>query len=431
MEYTNVCFVIMPFGNKPVGNRQVNFDFIYDNVFRPAIEATNLPEGGGLIARRTDKDFFTGNISTEMFQYIEYSRFAVADISGLNPNVFYELGTRHRARETGTAIFRQADAPIPFDINQIKAFPYEYEPEDKVKLSRELIMRVLSESLQYNKLDSPVQAALKTQKNFQQHIEGLLREAEDAIRNQDRMTAIGKYRQAVEAEQNNPVLRMRLGLLLKEEGQWKEALSDFIAAIQSQPNYAEAWRERGIAENKLCCKQPLSSLTTGKESLQQAVKLNPQDFDALASLGGIFKRQRKFVDALAMYHRSTEVSNGHPYPLLNEVKLRAHVNGKLELDSTCHFQLTRAERALRAQVKNDPPYNAPWSCFDLAEVRLYLDNPEEFLKFIDQGLQYCSHSWQAQTFRDSLNLLVEANIRIEGLDTGLSRLTDAIKSLPA
>jgi hypothetical protein len=46
-----------------------------------------------------------------MFEYLEYSRFAVADISGLNANVFYELGARHRARESATAIFHQTGAP--------------------------------------------------------------------------------------------------------------------------------------------------------------------------------------------------------------------------------------------------------------------------------------------------------------------------------
>ena len=44
-----------------------------------------------------------------MFHYIEYSRFALADISGLNANVFYELGHRHRVHEAGTVIFRQTD----------------------------------------------------------------------------------------------------------------------------------------------------------------------------------------------------------------------------------------------------------------------------------------------------------------------------------
>src|ERR1700694_3032170 len=133
VDYTKVCFVIMPFGTKPVGTtpvsataagttpagpRDVDFDAIYERVFLPAVAATPLPEGGFLQPRRTDKDFFSGHISEEMFQYLEYSRIALADISGLNANVMYELGARHRAREAGTAIFRQVDTPIPFDINQ-------------------------------------------------------------------------------------------------------------------------------------------------------------------------------------------------------------------------------------------------------------------------------------------------------------------------
>ncbi|MCH7665651.1 MAG: hypothetical protein IH936_06970 [Acidobacteria bacterium] len=119
MDYNKICFAIMPFGKKPVGEREVDFDQIYDEIFEPAINAVPLPEPeeGNLEARRTDKDFFAGDISHEMFNYLEYSRIALADITGLNANVFYELGHRHRARESGTAIFRQTDAPIPFDIN--------------------------------------------------------------------------------------------------------------------------------------------------------------------------------------------------------------------------------------------------------------------------------------------------------------------------
>ena len=81
-----------------------------------------LPEGGMLQARRTDKDFFSGDIKYEMYRYLEYSRFALADISGLNFNVAYEIGARHRARATGTAIFRLTQFAPPFDINSIKAF---------------------------------------------------------------------------------------------------------------------------------------------------------------------------------------------------------------------------------------------------------------------------------------------------------------------
>jgi hypothetical protein len=54
---------------------KVNFDNIYDQIFKPAINAIALPEGGKLKAARTDKDFFAGDILQEMFQYLNRSRF--------------------------------------------------------------------------------------------------------------------------------------------------------------------------------------------------------------------------------------------------------------------------------------------------------------------------------------------------------------------
>ncbi len=430
MDYSKICFVIMPFGTKAVGAKPVNFDSIYDGVFAPAISAAPLPEGGNLVPKRTDKDFFSGLISQEMFQYIEYSRFALADISGLNANVFYELGARHRARESGTAIFRQVEAPIPFDINQIKALPYEYEPDDKAKQARELITRVLTESLQQNRLDSPIQAALRAQRTSPQQIDGLLQKAEDAIRNQDRPAAISILRQAAQAQPDNPLLHFKLGLLMKDEGQWTDALGSFVTAIQHQADYAEAWRERGIAENKLYWKKTPPAGLTGEDSLGKAVELNPRDFDALASLGGVFKRQGRLSESADAYRRATEVSNGHPYPLLNEIKLRSHKEGKLMLDATRKFQLVRAERSLRVQVQNAPPYNAPWSYFDLAEIRLYQGDTDGFLNLLAEGALNCSHSWQPKTFRDSLKLLVEGNVQIPGLNDGIQRLDEAIQALP-
>jgi hypothetical protein len=209
MDYSKICFVIMPFGKKPVGDQTVDFDRLYDDIFVPAISAVSLPEGGKLEPRRTDKDFYSGDIKLEMFQYLEYSRFALADISGLNFNVAYELGARHRAREYGTAIFRQTQFSPPFDISSIKAFPYEIEPANKVAEARELITRVLTESLVQNRLDSPVRLALGAQLASGK-IDGLLAQAENEIRKSNWTGAMEVYRQAIMIDPNNPLARMKL-----------------------------------------------------------------------------------------------------------------------------------------------------------------------------------------------------------------------------
>jgi len=429
-DYTKICFVIMPFGEKKVSDdkgqvRTVNFDPIYKEIFAPAIGAVSLPEGGTLEPRRTDQDFFAGLIAQDMFEYLEYSRFALADITGLNPNVFYELGVRHRAQQAGTAIFRQPGVNLPFDITQIKAFPYDYQPVDEAAKSRELITRVLTESLKQNRLDSPVRLALRVQRQEHPDIEQYLKNAENAIRLGDPTTAIAEYRTALEADPGNNLLHLRAGLLLKDQGRLKEALEHFNLAIQAAGNYAEAYREKGIAENKLYNKaQDKTGLPDGIAALKKAVELNPDDFDAHASLGGALRRAGKLDEALEHYQRSVEVSNGHSYPLLNAIKLAAMRDGKLELDGKSRFLLTRAERSLRAQTATEPPYNPPWSFFDLAEIRLYNGDRESFTKFAERGTEYATAAWQVKTFRDTLQLLLDHGIAPDGLKEGIAMLLE-------
>ena len=301
INYSKVCFIIMPFGPKKVGDKEVNFDLIYDGVFAPAVAAVRLPERGNLEPRRTDRDFFTGDITVEMFQYLEYSRFALADISGLNPNVFYELGARHRVRASGTAIFRQTGAPLPFDIQAIKAFPYEYEPKAQAEEARSLITRVLTESTPC-RIGST--ARFEWRSDQQQEggdVEERLRGAENAIRSADFERAIRLYREASALQPANPLIRMKLGTLLRDRGRWRDALEQFEAAVAAQTGYGEAWREKGIAENKIAWKsappEPPASPVPGEEALRRAITLDADDFDALASLGGALKRAGRLDEA--------------------------------------------------------------------------------------------------------------------------------------
>src|ERR1035437_7952873 len=102
-----------------------------------------------------------------MFRSLEYARVVLADISSVNPNVVYELGARHRARESGTIVLRQVDASIPIDVDQGRAFPYEYQPVERREAAIRLVSRVLRESLTELRPDSPVQVAIS-----RQHAEG-------------------------------------------------------------------------------------------------------------------------------------------------------------------------------------------------------------------------------------------------------------------
>jgi tetratricopeptide (TPR) repeat protein len=221
------------------------------------------------------------------------------------------------------------------------------------------------------------------------------------------------------------LLYMRLGPLLKDDGRWQDALDQFDKAIAAAPTYAEAYREKGIAENKLYQKagRP-TGMPNGVDALNKAVVLNPDDYDAHASLAGALKRDGRLADALAEYERATAVSRGHSYPLLNALKLEAQLEGRLAIDDKRRFFLKRAERSLRAQVSSDPPYDPPWSFFDLAEIRLYDGDKNEFLSYASRGVEYATHAWQLNTFRESLESLPAAGINLPGLSEAISLLRE-------
>lgn len=429
MDYSKICFVIMPFGEKPVGDRTVNFDKVYDDIFVPGISPVSLPEGGKLEPRRTDKDFFSGDIKFEMFQYLEYSRFALADISGLNFNVAYELGARHRAREYGTAVFRQTQFSPPFDISSIKAFPYEFDPASKAAEARELITRVLTELLVQNRVDSPVRLALGAQLASGK-IDGLLAQAENEIRRANWTGAMEIYRQAILIDPNNPLARMKLGILCRDREIWDEALEQFTRATVVAPGYGEAWREKGIVENKIAQNLKKAMDTDpapGEFSLRRAIELNNKDFDAFASLGGVLKRAKQFTLALTAYDQSVKISGGHPYPLLNALKLRVQANGRLALSGSEQLALARAERVREGQSQQSPPFDKPWCFFDLAEIKLYRGDPKAFLDVAMKGLEQTDANWQGKTFVDSLRLLLPASDELPGLKEGLAELEQMVQ----
>jgi tetratricopeptide (TPR) repeat protein len=361
-----------------------------------------------------------------MFQYLNRSRFVLADITSLNPNVMYEIGVRHAARESGTAIFRQGDATIPFDINHIKAFPYLYRPEKNADEARKLIRRVLRESLEQNALDSPVQIALKAQSEQPRRaeIDAFLLDAENALRQFDRPAAIAKLRQALSVAGGNGLIHVRLGILLRDQGDLQGAIDQFTAATTLQPDYSDAWRERGIQEARA------SKNARGEDALRKAIALNPSDFDALASLGGILRKTNRLDEAAQCYQKAVDVSGGHPYPLLMALKLRARTAHALTIDDTTRRQLFMAEKMRKGQASANPPFDVPWCLFDTAEMRLYAGDAAGFVEWTKKGLDACQHNWEPATYRSALQLLVDGGVELPGLSDGLPLIDTAIKTLP-
>ena len=92
------CFVIMPFGKKPVGNRLVDFDAVWEHYLEPAARQAEFK------VERADSEASQAHISEHMIRKIYDADIAIADVTYHNPNVFYELGMRHALARHGTIV---------------------------------------------------------------------------------------------------------------------------------------------------------------------------------------------------------------------------------------------------------------------------------------------------------------------------------------
>ena len=105
----NICFTIMPFRG---------FDNQWKLAFRPAIKAV------GLEPLRADEDMGANAIVRDITRCIYSARLIIADVSGRNPNVLYELGLAHAAKKP-VIILVQQEEDIPFDLKHIRYLTYD------------------------------------------------------------------------------------------------------------------------------------------------------------------------------------------------------------------------------------------------------------------------------------------------------------------
>ena len=109
-EFIDTCFVLMPFG--------VWYDRYWEEVYRPAIKEA------GMEPRRADSVFVSGSVMEHIWEEILKAKVLVADLTGRNPNVFYELGLSHAVGKA--VVFVAADLEdVPFDLRHLRVIVYD------------------------------------------------------------------------------------------------------------------------------------------------------------------------------------------------------------------------------------------------------------------------------------------------------------------
>ena len=118
-EKQKTCFVIAPIGDHESLIRQRS-DQILKHIIEPVAEKC------GYEAIRADKISVPGIITTQIIEHIINDDLVIADLTGQNPNVFYELAVRHCAKKPILQIIQLGES-IPFDVNPTRTIQVDHK----------------------------------------------------------------------------------------------------------------------------------------------------------------------------------------------------------------------------------------------------------------------------------------------------------------
>jgi hypothetical protein len=152
--FDDECFLISPIGEEgsEIRNRA---DGVRDFIVRPALEQF------GLAPVRADDIATPGQITLQVIEHVLSAKAAIADISGANANVFYELAVRHTAQRPVVLIAHEDDRnKLPFDIAQMRTIFYDHRDLKSAADCQAKIQSQLQEALERNAVDSPVVASV-------------------------------------------------------------------------------------------------------------------------------------------------------------------------------------------------------------------------------------------------------------------------------
>lgn len=112
-QFKGDIFMIMPF--------KAEFNGIYTDIIRPLVAEHSMT-----ITRGDEFTSANGVIIGEVWSALNNCKFVIADITGGNDNVFYELGIAHTLNKPAILI-TQAKTPegVPFDIRHLRYIKYE------------------------------------------------------------------------------------------------------------------------------------------------------------------------------------------------------------------------------------------------------------------------------------------------------------------
>jgi len=150
-ELQNSCFVVMPFD--PLYQSE------YEKIINPAL--VDL----GITCIRGDEIYTKQRIMDDIWISIRSCRFVIAELTGRNPNVLYEVGLAHAIGKPVIILTRNSE-DVPFDLKDLRYLYYDtnnpFWGENLKVALKELIAKVIENANIETYLDG-ISKSIKTE----------------------------------------------------------------------------------------------------------------------------------------------------------------------------------------------------------------------------------------------------------------------------
>jgi hypothetical protein len=148
------CFLIAPIGDEGSDVRDRS-DGVMEYIVAPAAKEHELE------TVRADKIAKPGQITRQVIEHVVGAKAAVVDLTGANPNVYYEMAVRHTA-QLPTVLIAQEGEKLPFDIAQMRTIFFDHTSLKSAADCRSEISKHLGEALR-GEVDSPIAVSVAVQ----------------------------------------------------------------------------------------------------------------------------------------------------------------------------------------------------------------------------------------------------------------------------
>ena len=180
--------------------------------------------------------------------------------------------------------------------------------------------------------------------------------------------AIESYRKAGTFSPKDDQINYALGRIYSNAGYFGDAIRALSAATQANPDYAEAWRDLGLAYRRRGEKmgEP-EDYDKAIEYLKKSITLKTDDDDTYTVIGGLYRRKGEYQRAIAHYKEAYNINPHSSYALGNIASLLWYLGEVGEASK--YFDDT--EKVARGRIAAGRP-EGYWDYYDLALSQLGL-----------------------------------------------------------